>query len=110
MPAGTRYVGRPTPWGNPFKEVERDFGVERALILFTEAARGCWNPRLVADLSDAYVARIYDAQHRWRERLGGPAPYVATAVLRGLNLACWCALDQPCHADVLLKVANEGAV
>ncbi len=27
--------------------------------------------------------------------------------LRGKNLACWCPLDQPCHADVLLKIANE---
>ncbi len=27
--------------------------------------------------------------------------------LRGRNLACWCPLDQPCHADVLLKLANE---
>jgi len=27
--------------------------------------------------------------------------------LRGKNLACWCRLDQPCHADVLLKIANE---
>lgn len=26
--------------------------------------------------------------------------------LRGKNLACWCALDQPCHADVLLELAN----
>lgn len=26
--------------------------------------------------------------------------------LRGKNLACWCPLDQPCHADVLLEVAN----
>lgn len=26
--------------------------------------------------------------------------------LRGKNLACWCALDQPCHADVLLEIAN----
>ena len=30
-----------------------------------------------------------------RERLGGK------------DLACWCALDQPCHADVLLKIANS---
>jgi hypothetical protein len=28
------------------------------------------------------------------------------ATLRGKNLACWCALDQPCHADVLLELAN----
>nr|WP_302053882.1 DUF4326 domain-containing protein [Sphingomonas tagetis] len=26
--------------------------------------------------------------------------------LRGKNLACWCPLDQPCHADVLLQLAN----
>lgn len=27
--------------------------------------------------------------------------------LRGKDLACWCPLDQPCHADVLLEVANR---
>lgn len=27
--------------------------------------------------------------------------------LRGKNLACWCPLDQPCHADVLLELANK---
>lgn len=26
--------------------------------------------------------------------------------LRGKTLACWCALDKPCHADVLLEIAN----
>jgi hypothetical protein len=26
--------------------------------------------------------------------------------LRGKNLACWCAPDQTCHADILLAVAN----
>jgi hypothetical protein len=26
--------------------------------------------------------------------------------LRGLNLACWCPLDGPCHADTLLAIAN----
>jgi hypothetical protein len=30
--------------------------------------------------------------------------------LRGKQLACWCPLGQPCHADVLIEVANaEGA-
>ena len=29
--------------------------------------------------------------------------------LKGKDLACWCPLDQPCHADVLLQVANEEA-
>jgi hypothetical protein len=27
--------------------------------------------------------------------------------LRGKNLACWCRLDQSCHADVLLELANK---
>lgn len=26
--------------------------------------------------------------------------------LHGHDLACWCRLDQPCHADVLLELAN----
>ncbi len=26
--------------------------------------------------------------------------------LRGKDLACWCKPDQPCHADVLLEIAN----
>lgn len=27
--------------------------------------------------------------------------------LRGHDLACWCPLDKPCHADVLLELANR---
>lgn len=30
--------------------------------------------------------------------------------LGGKNLVCWCPLDQPCHADVLLRIANEAPV
>lgn len=26
--------------------------------------------------------------------------------LRGRDLACWCPLDAPCHADVLVEIAN----
>jgi hypothetical protein len=29
--------------------------------------------------------------------------------LGGRDLACWCPLDRPCHADVLLEIANGGA-
>lgn len=31
------------------------------------------------------------------------------AELAGHDLACWCPLDQACHADVLLELANGGA-
>ena len=27
--------------------------------------------------------------------------------LRGKNLACWCPLNQTCHADILLRLAND---
>ncbi len=29
--------------------------------------------------------------------------------LKGRDLACWCALDGPCHAEVLLVLANHSA-
>lgn len=34
------------------------------------------------------------------------APLWNVEPLRGKNLACWCPLDQSCHADVLLELAN----
>ena len=30
--------------------------------------------------------------------------------LRGRDLACWCPLDEPCHADVLLEIVNAQQV
>lgn len=27
--------------------------------------------------------------------------------LAGRDLACWCPLDEPCHADTLLNIANQ---
>lgn len=29
--------------------------------------------------------------------------------LRGHDLACWCPVDEPCHADVLLELANRAS-
>lgn len=29
------------------------------------------------------------------------------SALAGHNLACWCPLDAPCHADVLLEMARD---
>lgn len=33
-------------------------------------------------------------------------PLLDVSELRGKNLACWCSLEQSCHADVLLELAN----
>lgn len=34
------------------------------------------------------------------------APFLDVTPLVGKNLACFCALDQPCHADSLLELAR----
>ena len=38
-----------------------------------------------------------------------PTERPSLVALRGKDLACWCPLDQPCHADVLLELANVEA-
>ena len=47
-----------------------------------------------------------EAVKRYRE-LGEDALPDAIIMIRGMNLACYCPLDQPCHADVLLEWANQ---
>ncbi len=42
------------------------------------------------------------------EGLWGVPPFDDLSALRGKDLACYCPLDQPCHADVLLEWANRG--
>jgi hypothetical protein len=41
-----------------------------------------------------------------RDCSGAELLRVAREELRGKNLACFCAIDKPCHADVLLELAN----
>ncbi len=81
MPPNARTVARPTAWGNPFRVGD------------TVDGRG-----LVRDRADA--VRLY------RERVTGPPSGHRYEELRGFDLACWCSLDGPCHADVLLERAN----
>ena len=76
MPTNTVYVGRPTKWGNPFKEsetvkIDQVLRQYRSYIL-CKVARG------ELDLS-------------W---------------LNGKDLACWCRLDQGCHADILMELCG----
>jgi len=103
MPEGAVYVGRPTRWGNPFS-VHR-FGLVPALEYFSAFCRG-----EMPKSSDAKVLEAYrSAEHRLYR--GGPAILtlgeLARIFLRGKDLACWCPLNQPCHSDVLLELANE---
>jgi hypothetical protein len=76
-PAGAVYVGRPTRWGNPFV-VGKDGAQGECVELFRD-----------------WIMDPERASLRARAR----------AELRGRDLVCWCA-PKPCHADVLLEVAN----
>ena len=60
------------------------------------------NPFFVASDMPAHLA-----VENFRNMLNRHDEAEIRATLRGKNLACWCALDQPCHADVLLKLANS---
>ena len=105
MPPNTVSVARPTIWGNPHY-VSRWRDAETCVALFRDTVRGVWNPTTSDHLPDAWRKGAYDEHQRWLAKFGGH-PLRDLHFLRGKNLACWCALDQPCHADVLLELANS---
>ncbi len=83
MPANTVYVGRGSKWGNPF-EIGQKFGGIKAVTI-----------KGLLRVYRSYVnARLYYSPHYLDE-------------LKGKNLACWCRLNSPCHADILLQIANQ---
>lgn len=90
MPPNAVYVGRPTKWGNPFN-VTAQQSRETALARYR-----------------FYLSRgISNSLH------GFPPQPMEIRQLRGKDLACWCPLVDkdgnrvPCHADVLLELANS---
>ena len=103
MPEDVVYVGRGSTWGNPYAVGDYlDKGPyagatvednEMAVFLYREWALEALSGR-VLPLDDGTIPSAKEV----RFELGK---------LRGKNLACWCALDQPCHADVLLELAND---
>lgn len=98
MPPNTVKVDRTTKWGNPFRRHidGHPMGNGLAVQLFTRLLeqQSAWWP-----LPTPWPKGKIPA---------GPPTTIddVRAELRGKNLACWCALDQPCHADVLLRLAN----
>jgi hypothetical protein len=71
-------VARPTKWGNPYKPGK---------LTRAEAVAKYRRDLLAGKLN----VSIEDAQRE----------------LKGRNLACWCSLDGPCHAEVLIEFANK---
>jgi hypothetical protein len=87
MPPNTLNVTRPGEWGNPhtvtYKGVDYGKYAQQAVDRFER------------DLTDG---TILDKQ--------GKPLIDRISELKGKNLACFCAIGQPCHRDVLLRLAN----
>jgi|ERR1039458_9861808 hypothetical protein len=83
-------VARPTVWGNPFRV--GDPHPDHGWPMSRQEAVECYRRGICSDGLRVAGGFITDD--------------VVVEALRGLDLACWCRLDQPCHADVLLEVAN----
>jgi hypothetical protein len=104
MPEGAVYVGRPSKWGNPFTKTAiinwhlGDYMGDRNAIWREEARE---------------VFRCWATGSHPPGYFYNPSPDLHVdpcaldfSPLRGKTLACWCPLHQPCHADVLLEIAN----
>jgi len=95
MPENTVSVCRPGRWGNPFQ-----IGSTGWIPVDNS---GVWskNPHPPLTREEAVQCFRYSTEFQ----LSDDPSYLDS--LRGKNLACFCPLDQPCHADVLLELANK---
>lgn len=91
-PENTVVVSRPSKWGNPYK--------------LGGFVPGIGSLKTMADVVEAYRQNIESILAE--ETPAGAILRLDMEIkLKGKNLACWCPLDQPCHADVLLRLAND---
>jgi len=88
MPPNTLKVDRSTRWGNPMR------------------AREGYPPAQA--VSDYRLWVTGAGASKFNAEFGTP-PALADikSSLAGHDLACWCGIGQPCHADVLLEIANQ---
>lgn len=108
IPTGAVYVGRAAPglrrskWANPFRvgkatPVTVHLG-DRPWTVGHQLAGG-WPPDPEAAVA-WYRSLVEHTELHDQIR----------AELAGKNLACWCPVGSPCHADVLLGLANTPEV
>lgn len=93
-PEGAVVVTRGTDWGNPYRvgqpvQITTPMGGGQAYDYYPTITR-----EIAVLLFRVWVSGRLEDQIR--------------AELAGKDLACWCPLDGPCHADVLLEIANGG--
>ncbi len=104
MPPNTVSVCRPGPFGNPFKKGYW-FKIGKGGNVFSYLMTGL-KEYATADFEFCHGnAEAVEMFKRWMTV--DPLTEQKKEKLRGKNLACFCPLDSPCHADVLLKLANE---
>ena len=122
MPPNAVYVGRPSLWGNPYSlDDMRAMYPEIAPADRAAAAVRLYRKEiehfgLLSDYAWYVSGKRWDAVNRAVSASGSTsmAEYAAVA-LRGRDLVCWCPLAYPdgtivpCHADVLLELANGEA-
>lgn len=108
-PENTVSVARPSKWGNPYV-------VGRTLLTFTGnseamSTRSFDRIQRIESISPRVAVELYRLLWltNWNVAdLDVPRPGPDELFeLRGKNLMCFCPLDQPCHADVLLELANR---
>lgn len=98
MPENTVYVGRGSRWGNPF------------YVGKPNVKQGTFYACNTNDEAILKYKQFVSVGIISNNVLGNDDYSLIPEIkqdLRGKNLACWCALDQPCHADVLLEIAND---
>jgi hypothetical protein len=88
MPENTVSTARPSKWGNPYR-------VGTVYVTFREKEYRVHDQRHAVELYKEHLDRNPNLVTEIRDEL------------KGFNLACWCKPGTPCHADVLLKLANE---
>ena len=96
LPPLTVKVDRSTRWGNPYRVGEP--------VDMKQARRWGWKmkqPERSCDTAE-HAVRLFGASLAFDDA----SKWVLRQELRGKNLACWCALDQLCHADILMLYAN----
>jgi len=111
MPEGAIYVGRPSRWGNDARVgdcAECRWGTHDGEHRPMTAADAVEDYRIgweAMTAAEASIGRMTPEEIRQTGVSGVQVDLFAD--IRGHDLACWCPLDQPCHADVLLELANR---
>jgi hypothetical protein len=94
MPENTVSVARPGPLGNPF--IVGEHGTREECV------------RLYRLMLGGYLC-LSNGPEVKEQQAAVDAVVKQLPALRGKSLACWCRDDgKPCHADVLLELANKG--